>query len=115
MLINLLEETEFVMKQYGKTWEDVEHICGNEFSISKENFINVAKETDYDNGFGGQEIAYDLKIVGKNWWLERSEYDGSEWWVFKTYPIPPTLTCEVKKLSSEDPWCNLNEIMMENI
>jgi hypothetical protein len=25
-------------------------------------------------------------VVGKDWWLERHEYDGSEWWEFKTMP-----------------------------
>lgn len=25
-------------------------------------------------------------VVGKDFWLERGEYDGSEWWSFKTTP-----------------------------
>lgn len=33
-----------------------------------------------------QEVAHDLKIVGDDWWLERSEYDGAERWNFKTLP-----------------------------
>ena len=37
---------------------------------------------DYDSGFGGQEL------FGYIWfedgsWMERSEYDGSEWWDYK--------------------------------
>ena len=26
-------------------------------------------------------------LVGDGWWIERFEYDGSEWWEFKTIPI----------------------------
>jgi len=43
----------------------------------------------YNNSFGGQEIAEDLLIVGEDWWMERCEYDGSEWWEFKTMPVKP--------------------------
>lgn len=25
-------------------------------------------------------------LVGDGWWIERAEYDGSEWWEFKTIP-----------------------------
>ena len=31
----------------------------------------------------------DLLIVGDDWWLERHEYDGAEWWEFKTLPCEP--------------------------
>ena len=51
----------------------------------------------YDSGYGGNEIELSLKIVGDSWWLERAEYDGSEWWDFKTLPAqlsgaPPLAT-----------------------
>ena len=39
-----------------------------------------------DSGYGSAEIREDLVIVGKDWWLERDEYDGSEWWAFHTMP-----------------------------
>lgn len=42
-----------------------------------------------NNGYGWPEIPKDLVVVGDNWWLERAEYDGSEWWEFKTIPKEP--------------------------
>lgn len=47
-------------------------------------------DTEYDSGFGGEEL------FGKIWfwdysWLERAEYDGSEWWEYKKYEIPDYL------------------------
>lgn len=82
-MINLLEETKEDMEQLGYNESDVifigsrnsGHQCswGGEFCVLA-NFV-------YDEGFGGVEIASDLIIVFKDGsWLERGEYDGSEWW-----------------------------------
>ena len=43
---------------------------------------------EYDNGYGGQ------RLFGNVWfadgtWLERGEYDGSEWWEHKVCPEIP--------------------------
>jgi hypothetical protein len=46
---------------------------------------------NYDDGFGGNEIPLSLVVVGDDWWLERGEYDGSEWWEFKRLPPAPPL------------------------
>jgi hypothetical protein len=43
---------------------------------------------DYDNGYGGQEL-FGLVWLIDNTWLERGEYDGSEWWDYKTTPRIP--------------------------
>lgn len=89
--MNLKEETRAVLKEHGKTAQDVLW-CGNKefgyFSFSE--LLEIAP-TDYDNGYGGQEIAKDLYIVGDDWWLERHEYDGSEWWEFKSLPKKPSI------------------------
>lgn len=39
-----------------------------------------------DEGYGAPEVATDLLVVGADFWLERCEYDGSEWWEFKQMP-----------------------------
>lgn len=84
-MINLLQETLSVLEENGKTIEDVLWV-GNKYNkTSWSNFESVANIT-YDNGYGGNEIASDLLIVGDGWWLERGEYDGSEWWEFKKLP-----------------------------
>lgn len=83
---NLWEETIEFLKENGKTFEDVLFIQGEDFKVTKENFESVAKKTDYDDGFGAQHVATDLVLVGDNWWIERAEYDGSEWWEYKSIP-----------------------------
>jgi hypothetical protein len=40
---------------------------------------------EYDNGFGGQEL-FGYVIFKDNTWLERGEYDGSEWWKYQKFP-----------------------------
>ena len=96
--MNLFEETETALINNGKIWKDVVFIStssktcfdeGEEFELSKETFIKLAKNINYDNGFGGHKIKLDLKIVGEDWWLERHEYDGSENWVYKEKPSRP--------------------------
>ena len=89
-LINLLEETEEVLQQYGKTWDDVEFIYDGyrNTTIPIEIFKKLA-DLKYDNGFGGAEVNTRLMIVGEDWWLERYEYDGSESWDYKAKPERP--------------------------
>lgn len=55
--------------------------------------------TSYGHHPGTEEVATDLLVVGDGWWLERHEYDGSEWWEHKALPakperhdVPPGLT-----------------------
>lgn len=48
---------------------------------TEEDAMEFLKKLDfeYDNDFGWQEI-YGLIMFNDNTWLERREYDGSEWW-----------------------------------
>ena len=82
---NLGEETISFLKKHGKKWSDVVGVCGNDFQITKEQFLELADKR-YDSGYGGNEVALDLKVVGKDFWLERNKYDGAEWWEYKEIP-----------------------------
>lgn len=62
------------------------------FVVTWEEFSKFA-DVEYDDGFGGEEIPLELVVVGDDWWLERHEYDGSEWWEFK---IKPTMCSDPK-------------------
>lgn len=95
--INFLEETIERLKDADKTPADVRWCQLNGAWFTWDEFVSAAT-FEYDNGYGGNEIPLGLKIVGEDWWLERGEYDGSEWWEFKTMPtkpdihdVPPTL------------------------
>lgn len=85
---NLLTETKKILFAYGKTIEDIEWVGTEEFYMGWEDFVKKSN-FNYDEGFGGNEINLNLLVVGKDFWLERHEYDGSEWWEFKTLPKKP--------------------------
>ena len=66
------------------------------FTIVMDNRIEIQFKFDdfkrnanfyYDNGYGKIVINNTLKIVFKDGnWLERHEYDGSEWWEYIKIP-----------------------------
>ncbi len=62
-MANLWKETIEKLESNGKAFEDVIAIYGDDFLITKENFEEVARKTDYYAGYGRQEIASDLKIL----------------------------------------------------
>lgn len=96
--MNLLRETRTALAASGLSPEDVhwvEYGTGGWYRESKDRFrctwaeFAAAANFEYDEGYGGQEVRADLMIVGKDWWLERGEYDGAEWWEFKRRPAKP--------------------------
>jgi len=86
--INLLIETIEILENNGKKPVDVLWVGDQNQFVTWENFAKKAN-FEYDNGFGRNEIDLSLKVVGHDWWLERHEYGGSEWWEFKTLPSKP--------------------------
>jgi hypothetical protein len=96
--MNLLQETIETLKSKGKTEADVLWVGTETHKCTMEDFMSIA-DTDYDSGFGSPEVAQDLLIVGENWWLERHEYDGSEWWEFKETPKEPTETIKLQAVT----------------
>lgn len=97
--MNLKEETLKVLNDHGKNKEDVKYVCGAEFQIGLEQFWKLA-DTEYDSSYGAPEIATDLMLIGDDFWMERGEYDGSEWWDFHTMPDTTGLpTREITALS----------------
>lgn len=93
--MNLLEETLKALDNANKSPEHVLWVGLKDVRTDWNNFTQIAICVNYDDGYGAQEIADDLVIVGDNWWLERMEYDGSEWWEFKEKPsIPCNLDSE---------------------
>ncbi|NCB47635.1 hypothetical protein EOM81_11535 [bacterium] len=86
---NLLKETIEVLAENGKSEADVLWVGNKKAYVSWADFAEYAKNLEYDSGYGGNEIDGGLLVVGLDWWLERHEYDGSEWWEFKSLPIKP--------------------------
>lgn len=86
--MNLLNETIEIIEKNGKLPSQVLWVGTDVRYFSWEEFKSIS-DFEYDEGFGGNEIKDTLKVVGSDWWLERHEYDGSEWWEFKSLPEKP--------------------------
>lgn len=88
--MKLLDETLEYLKEKGIDPEKEVKWVGSrdgKYAMSFAEFAEKFAELAYYDQFGHQEIARDLVIVGEDWWLERVEYDGSEWWDLKKTPI----------------------------
>ena len=87
--MNLKRETETILNEHDKGVDDIVWMGEvGKYRVSNRHMLNYL-DVEYYNDFGGHEIPLDLVVVGDAWWLERREYDGSEWWEFKTIPQPP--------------------------
>ena len=85
--MNLLNETRDILISNNKTFDDVLFV-GDRATHTKmtvKEFLEHAN-FEYDDGYGNEEINTDLILVGKDFWLERGTYDGSEWWEYKSMP-----------------------------
>ena len=87
-MINFLNETIAVIEKYEHSIDDILYIGSdaNDFKTDWKTFSKYAN-FNYDNGYGGQNIADDLVVVfNDDTWLERVEYDGAESWKYKKLP-----------------------------
>ena len=86
-MANLLRETIKVLKECNRALDEVEWVGYEECELK--NWRTCFMRTNYDDGYGGVEIPMNLVVCGKDWWLERHEYDGAEWWEYKRQPQRP--------------------------
>lgn len=94
--MNAREELEGMFLRYEKTPQDIAygivHYGRSYWDDDKKNTFSFEKGTspsiidfNYDSGYGGQEL-YGCIVFEDGSWLERGEYDGSEWWGYKSTP-----------------------------
>ena len=110
--MNLLKETKRDIERFGKSPDDIEYIgSADGYCCTWAEFQTLAA-IDYDRSYGAAEIATDLVILFRDrTWMERGEYDGSEWWDYRTPPVPPPADQRkpIAKLKDEL-WRTLKEI-----
>lgn len=110
---NLYEETvNYLKMKLGATQDDIMDIWFTDdadqvFMVSIPQFIHVATLTDYDNGFGTQEIAPKIYIRGSTrpnrdseFIMFRTEYDGAEGWDHIIVPRLPFEEMRIKDLKT---------------
>lgn len=94
-LTNLYDET---IKALGDKKDKVLYVnYEGDFFTTIDDFLEKAKDIWYYAGYGLDVIDDEIYIVGENWWLERAEYDGSEWWEYKELPIRNKHQKEISK------------------
>lgn len=111
-MTKLIKETVEWLKDSGHEESDVLWVGSRDgkFAMSWVNFKDKFKDLEYDSGYGSQEIAVDLVVVGEDWWLEREGYDGAERWAYKKSPKITSGRSFDKIVGS---WDSLADIMEE--
>ena len=64
-----------------KKYENLYELKTNHTEKEFTDFLNDL-DFNYDDGYGGQEL-FGYIWLEDGTWLERGEYDGSEWWSYK--------------------------------
>ena len=95
--MNLLTETREILEKHGKTPADVLW-CGSE-TFGWFSWDEFAKLADTEYYTDDDYVAWDLVIVGNNFWLEIG--DGLTFWEYRTLPIKPEKKREPVALTLE--------------
>ena len=106
-MMDLLDETALVLTMIERTQRDVAFVEFDEEGpvATWEAFAKAARGLFYDNGYGSQEVLPSLRIAFKDGtWLERREYDGSEWWEHAVPPVAGRPFGDVPKLKADGYW-----------
>lgn len=115
-MTNLYTETMNALEEHDYALDDIEAVFGEAFAITVDEFVELAKATDYNAGYGAPEVATDLAILMKDGsWYSRAEYDGSEWWQYNRRPSPPEEVRHVDRLTARRiGWESLEECNRED-
>jgi hypothetical protein len=105
-MTNLLEETLKALEEAGATHHDVLWVGSRDgsYAIPWAAFAKLAGGVEYYAGYGSRKIAEDLVVVFREdlGWLERGEYDGSEWWEHKVRPLVQPSARSFERVTFED-------------
>ena len=89
-MANAKEELLRMLSDINKTEADIARLKCVAISdcienTKKEIFSIHDLDFEYSEGYGAQEL-FGLVLFNDGSWLERGEYDGSEWWEYKKTP-----------------------------
>lgn len=97
---NLKNELNNILIKNKLTLNDILWVGTRDYKINKQKFLDNIN-FQYDNGYGLRHIATDLIVVGADFYIERRDYDGSEWWHFNKIPTEPKETRDYTVFSIE--------------
>ena len=110
--MNLFAEIRKALYDEGKSLHDVSWVGSPDFKVPVDKFLKKA-DVDYDNGYGAPYVPMDLLIVLEDGsWLERHEYDGLEWFEYKSTPPEPELTIDENfDVASKGGYCDFKDLI----
>lgn len=98
-LLNILERNNcsvkcaYITTERNSYWDDDDDYIQSKPILLKEGYTPEEYEEfleklnfEYDAGYGGQELFGTVWLMEEGTWLERGEYDGSEWWDYRKCP-----------------------------
>lgn len=100
-LLNILDRTGSVIKcahircERNDYWHEENYVQSDPISLKEGHTPEEYKEFldklnfEYDAGYGGQELFGTVWLMEDHIWLDRGEYDGSEWWAYNKCPQVP--------------------------
>ena len=97
--VNAREELINFIGECNKIIEDIDylHIYVKGIEITSIEEINKLSNITYNSGYGTQEL-YGAVVFKDKSWLERGEYDGSEWWKYKTVPTKEAIENHIEEV-----------------
>ena len=85
--MNAKKELLEILKENNKTVDNIVAIfIKYELNYAKIIEINTIEQLDFNYNDGGIQELYGYVLLDDQDWLERHDYDGSEWWEYKKYP-----------------------------
>ena len=108
--MNLWKETSEKLKEHNRAWTDVKWVGCKDFKIPLEDVCDLFN-INYSSGYGSQQVASDLMVVGEDFYMTRGEYDGSEWWDWHEMPIEPAEMKKVTGVVNEHLWGSLSDYL----
>ena len=87
-MTNARQELLTILDNIDKTPSDISWmlVYTADYSDISEAFTSIDQlDFTYDSGYGTQKL-FGVVFFNNNTWLERGEYDGSEWWDYITTP-----------------------------
>ena len=89
---DFVDSIAFAKVQYGDGFDEALLLTlrSNRTREEELEFLEGLASIEYDNGYGGQEL-FGTIVYKDGTWLERGEYDGSEWWEYRKLPTEESL------------------------
>lgn len=97
--MTLIETLTKILSENGKSLADIQWVGCKAFSLPVENFLELARKIP---DCWGANIAIDLMVVGKDFWVERDFLHSEEIWIFRKYPDKPKVEYTLKTLTGKD-------------